>query len=140
VVNVAASTGPALASFQIVLALVPFVSIGEGTASGIADPREVVVRSEQEWKTLWRQHAPSVPLPPPVDFTKEIVVGVFAGQRPTAGYRVEIFRVERESRGLSVVYRVEGPAKDAMLAQMLTQPFKLVRLPGLGLPVRFKRL
>jgi hypothetical protein len=139
VVNVAASTGPALASFQIVLALVPFVSIGEGTASGIADPREVVVRSEQEWKTLWRQHAPSGP-PPAVDFRKEIVVGVFAGQRPTEGYRVEIVRVERESEGFSVVYRVEGPAPDALAAQVLTQPFKLVRLPGLGLPVRFKKL
>ncbi|PYV10029.1 MAG: hypothetical protein DMG07_21895, partial [Acidobacteria bacterium] len=66
-VNAAASFGPVLASCQIALALLPFVSIGEGTASGIVDPREVVVESEQQWKTLWKQHAPSAPLPPPVD-------------------------------------------------------------------------
>jgi len=49
-------------------------------------------------------------------------------------------RVERESGGLSIVYRIESPAKDAMVAQVLTQPFHLVRLPRLGLPMRFKKL
>ena len=128
-----------LVSCQAVLALLPFVSIGQGTASGVIDRREVVVQSEQQWQKLWNEHAPGAP-PPPIDFTKELVVGVFAGQLPTAGYRVEIVRVERESGGLSIVYRIESPAKDAMVAQVLTQPFHLVRLPRLGLPVRFKKL
>ena len=129
-----------LVSCQAVLALLPFVSIGQGTASGVIDRREVVVQSEQQWQKLWNEHSPGGAPPPPVDFTKELVVGVFAGERPTAGHEVEIVRVERESGGLSVVYRIESPAKDAMVAQVLTQPFHLVRLPRLGLPVRFKKL
>src|SRR5438093_10996751 len=95
-----------LVSCQTVLALLPFVSIGQGTASGIIDRREVVVQSEQQWQKLWNEHAPTGAPPPPIDFTKELVVGVFAGQRPTARYRVEIVRVERErgrrSSGLRV--------------------------------------
>jgi len=37
----------------------PFFSLSRGTASGIVDPREVVVQSEQEWADPWKQHAPA---------------------------------------------------------------------------------
>src|SRR5437867_13040350 len=84
-----------LVSCQTVLALLPFVSIGQGTASGVIDRREVVVQSDQQWQKLWNEHAPGAP-PTPIDFTKELVVAVYAGQRPTAGYRVEIVRVDSE--------------------------------------------
>ena len=128
-----------LVSCQAVLALLPLVSIGQGTASGIIDRREVVVQSEQQWQKLWNEHAPGAP-PPPIDFTKELVAGVFVGQRPTAGYQVEIVRVERENGVLTIVYRIEDPPKDSMVAQVLSQPFHLVRLPGPALPVKFKKL
>ena len=138
--NVSHLPGRYLLAGQFVFALMPFVSLDKGTHSGIADPREVVVQSEREWETLWKQHAPTGPPLPSVNFAEEQVVGVFAGQRPTAGYRVEIVKVERESSGLDVVYRIESPPQDAIVAQELTQPFHLVRLPALGLPVRFKKL
>ncbi len=118
----------------------PFLSIEQGSTSGIVDSREVVIQSEQEWQTLWRQHAPVAAPRPPVDFAKHLVVGIFAGQQPTSGYRVDIVSVERERGGISVIYQVESPAKDAMVAQVLTQPFHFIRLPRLGLPIRFKRL
>ena len=75
-----------------------------------------------------------------MDFTSELVVGVFAGQQASAGYQIEIVRIERESSGLIVVYRIESPAKDAMVAQVLTQPFHFVRLRKLGLPVQFRKV
>jgi hypothetical protein len=118
---------------------VPFVSIGQGSVSGIVDPQEVVIQSAEEWRELWSTHAPSAPAPPPVDFARELVVGIFAGQRPTSGYQVQVVRVERGETMISVVYQVTGPPADAMVAQVLTQPFLLITLPRLGLPIRFSR-
>jgi len=120
--------------------VVPFVSIGRGTTSRIADPLEIVIQSEQEFLAFWTQHAPSDAPPPPVDFATDLVVGIFAGQRPTAGYQVEIMRVERGGTGIHVIYQIKSPSKDALVAQMLTQPFHLIRLPRLNLPIQFKRL
>jgi hypothetical protein len=119
---------------------VSFVSIGQGTASGIVDPLEIVIQSEQELQDFWKQHAPSGSPPPPVDFATDLVVGIFAGQRPTSGYQVEIVRVERGGTGIHVIYQIKSPPKDALVAQVLTQPFHLIRLPQLNLPIQFKRL
>src|SRR4030095_13647772 len=93
--SVSGMVDPILVSCQTALALLPFVSIGQGTASAIVEMREVVVQSEGDWKKLWTQHAPDGAPPPAVDFESELVVGVFAGQQPTAGYRIEIVRIER---------------------------------------------
>src|SRR5574341_854685 len=112
---------------------VSFVSIEQRSTSGIVDPREIVIQSEPEWQALWRQHATvGAPLPC-VDFATHLVVGIFAGQRPTSGYRVQIVSVEREHAQITVIYQIEGPAKDAIVAQVLTQPFLLIRLTRLGL-------
>jgi protease stability complex PrcB-like protein len=117
---------------------VNFTTIARGAMSGVTSPEEIVVQSVQEWHALWTRHAPNTP-EPVIDFTKEIVVGVFAGQRPTGGYRVQITSIERSDAGLTVVYDVTQPAKDAMVTQALTSPFELVRIPRLQLPVRFER-
>ena len=138
--SVSGMVDPILVSCQTAVALLPFVSIGQGTASAIVERREVVVQSEEGWKKLWTQHAPDGAPPPTVDFESELVVGVFAGQQPTAGYQVEIVRIEPEGGRLLVVYRIESPAKDAMVAQVLTQPFHLVRLRKVGLRVQFKKV
>ena len=138
--SVSGMVDPILVSCQTALALLSFVSIGQGTASAIVERREFVVQSEEDWKKLWTRHAPNGAPLPAVDFTSELVVGVFAGQQASAGYQIEIVRIERESSGLIVVYRIESPAKDAMVAQVLTQPFHFVRLRKLGLPVQFRKV
>jgi len=73
------------------------------------------------------EHAP--PPPPAVDFTTEMVVALFLGERPTGGYEIEVTQVERTDRGLAVRFRVKKPDAGAMLMQVLTQPFHLIELP-----------
>lgn len=117
---------------------VPFTSVARGTVSGIANPQDIVIQSAQEWLALWSRHAPTTP-PPPVDFAMEVVIGIFAGQRPTAGHEVQIVAIERGVAEVIVVYQVREPRSGALVAQMLTYPFHLVRLPRQGVPVRFER-
>jgi hypothetical protein len=120
------------------LAPVPFTTISQSGNSGIEASRQAVVRTAEEWKALWKEHAPGQPMPA-VDFTKSMVVGVFLGSRNTAGYRVAITAIEREGSNAVVTYREERPGVDQMLAQVLTFPHHLVRVEGIAGDVKFAR-
>lgn len=119
-------------------ALLEFTTVARGDHSQIEEPRHVVVRTPAEWSALWKEHAGGGK-PPAVDLTRSIVIGVFAGSRQTAGYTVEITRIEKQNTGLVVTYREQVPAAGAMVAQVLTSPFHIVRTPSHGGPVRFAR-
>ena len=86
-------------------------TLGKGPMSAIDEPRQVTVRSAAEWAALWKENGASEPVPA-VDFSREMVVGVFLGSRPTAGYGVEIVRAvgnngraDRRVRGNRAVTR-----------------------------------
>ena len=116
----------------------PFTSLARGPISRITQPRNAVIQSAGEWHDLWSRHAPDTS-PPPVDFATDVVIGIFAGERRTAGYDVQIVAVERGPVDVAVVYQVRAPRSDAVVAQVLTSPFHLVRLPRQGLPFRFEQ-
>jgi hypothetical protein len=118
----------------------PFTTIAAGQQSGIENQREIVVRTAADWKALWKEHSPDEPMPA-IDFSKSIVVGVFLGVRNTGGHRVTITSVDPQAKGLVVAWREQKPAADAMVIQMLTFPFVLVRIDDVGASaVTFRRL
>ncbi|MBI3047225.1 MAG: protease complex subunit PrcB family protein [Acidobacteria bacterium] len=102
-------------------------TVARGTHSDIMEPREVVVRSLDDWRALWKAHGSSQP-PPSVDFSRSMVVAVFLGERPTAGYEVEITAVKAQGGRAVVEYVERRPAPDALVAQVLTSPFHIVSL------------
>ena len=104
---------------------VTFTTLDRGASSQIEEPRTVVVRTAAAWAALWKEHAGGRK-PPAVDFTRSMVVGVFVGSRPTAGFSVEILQIAPRGETLVVTSREVRPAADAMVAQMLTAPFHLV--------------
>jgi protease stability complex PrcB-like protein len=120
------------------LAPVPFTTISQSEQSGVEEARQVVVRTPEEWKALWKEHAPGQPMPA-VDFTKSMVIGVFLGSRNTAGYRVTITGIERDGAIVTVTYREERPAARDILAQVITFPHHLVRLERTAGEVKFAR-
>jgi PrcB C-terminal len=115
-----------------------FRTIGKGPMSGIDASRQVVVRTAADWTTLWRLHAPGGQPMPAVDFSRETVVGVFAGTRPTSGYGVEIVRATDANGTLTVDYVETRPAPGAVTAQIVTTPYHLVAVPKHDGEVRFQ--
>jgi hypothetical protein len=103
-------------------------TIDKGVESGIESARQSTARTPAEWAALWRAHATDRPLPA-VDFSREMVIGVFMGSRPTAGYAVEIVGAELRSGTLAVAYRETTPPSGAMTAQVLVAPYHLVAVP-----------
>ncbi len=113
-----------------------FVTIARGDASGRQLAAEIVVRTAAEWKTLWKEHAPTEKLPS-IDFSKQMVVGVFLGSKPSTGYRVDIVDVRPQGKDLIVEVARREPGRGTMAAQILTEPFHLVSVSRHDGPVRF---
>lgn len=113
-----------------------FTSVAKGEVSGQQTAKQVTVRSAAEWKALWNDHAPTENLPT-VDFTKDMVVGIFLGSQPSAGHGVEIVGVRTEGKDLIVEYVQKQPARGIMAAQILTEPYHLVAVPQHAGTVRF---
>jgi hypothetical protein len=110
---------------------VTFRTVGKGYRSGVHAPLQISARSPSEWTALWRQHTSmdsSSPPLPAIDFDKEIVVGLFLGDKPTGGYDMQISRVEHSNDGLTIYYREKTPPPGGMVTQALTQPFHIVRI------------
>ena len=114
-----------------------FTTIAKGDASGQQLAKQVTVRSAAEWKALWKEHSPTEKMPE-IDFTKSMVVGIFLGSKPSAGYGVEIVNVRTQDAALVVEYVQTQPAKGTMAAQILTEPFHLVSVPIHSGTVRFE--
>ena len=113
-------------------------TVDKGDFSNVDEAKQIVVRTDAEWRALWRRHAGDRPMPP-VDFAKETVVGVFMGSRPTAGYDVAITKTLEKDGTLWVFYRERTPARGLMLAQVLTFPFHLVAVPKTAGEVKFEK-
>jgi hypothetical protein len=118
-------------------------TVAKGYRSGVRDPLQVVIRSQGEWNAFWKRHSVTNTNPAPapnVDFDREMVVGIFLGEKSTGGYEVEIVQAERRDSSLYFYYRETIPMPGAMVTQALTQPFHLVRVAKYDNPqVIFRR-
>ena len=113
-----------------------FTNIAKGDASGQQIGRQVTIRTAAEWKALWKEHAPADKMPE-IDFTRNMVVGIFLGSKPSAGHAVEIVGVRTEDKDLIVEYVQKQPARGTMAAQILTEPYHLVSVAQHAGAVRF---
>ena len=102
-------------------------TIEKGDQSNIDDARQLLVRTEAEWTKLWQQHAPDHPRPA-VDFSKEMVVAVFMGSRPNAGFSTTITSAMAANGALLVRYKETMPGTNSVSAQILTFPYHLVAI------------
>ena len=112
-------------------------TIAKGDGSGIVEPRRIVVRDAIEWRALWAAHAGPAEPAPHVDFAADMVAAVFAGERPTPGYEIEIGDAHREGGALAIVVNEVPPPRGLMAAQVIVSPFHIVRLSRHEGEVRF---
>src|SRR5437870_11584058 len=103
-------------------------TVDQGARSMIQTRRDVVVRSNAEWAALREEHYAGPELAP-VDFSREMVVGVFLGSKPTAGWGVTIVSAAEEGAVLRVRYRETAPPPGSISAQVITVAYALVAIP-----------
>jgi hypothetical protein len=127
-----------IATALLLATAMSFTTIQQGPLSGVDAERHVVVRTEAEWNALWREHQANRE-EPRVDFSRSMVIALFMGSRPTAGYTIQVTRVEPSDHGITVFYRQAAPDPGAMVAQVLTAPFHIIQLDRAPGDVRFER-
>jgi PrcB C-terminal len=95
------------------------------------------IRSKEQWQHFWTRHAISEP--PTMDFSRDMVIAVFMGEQRSHGSAIEIQRVEYKSVLLKVLSQVVKPPSDTTTLQVPTQPYHIIKLQKMDLPVCVNR-
>jgi hypothetical protein len=115
---------------------VPFTVLDIGQFSGVDTAQNVTIKDDVAWNALWAQHAGGTP--PPVDFSKNIVVAVFLGQRASTAFSVRIDFIEKlyatcvgcdDLFDYGVVYvEEELQGKHCVFSSIITTPFVIAEV------------
>ena len=119
---------------------VEFQIIDEGYLSGYGEESYLVIRDETEWTDVWERHSRTLmPTPcPEIDFSKNMVICAFMGERRTTGYSISIEKIYVEDEKLYVIVVKHHPPPNADVGQAITYPYIIVSLERLDLEVVFK--
>lgn len=111
-----------------------------GDQSGYVEEAFLVVRTEAEWAAIWERHTlmdmPSVPYPE-IAFSESMVICIFMGTCPTAGYSVSLEGIRLEVDHIRVEVVKHSPRNQTLVAQILTHPYVFALLKSFDVPVIF---
>jgi len=95
--------------------------------------KNMVIRSENEWQSFCSQVF-SGKQTPEVDFGKDMLVAVFAGEKNSSGYTVEITSTGTENGKFVVKYKESGSGGPLTV---MTYPYSIRSVARSDLPVEF---
>jgi hypothetical protein len=102
--------------------------LGQWTRTGIGESRRLVIRDANAWSQFWSELG--VGERPNVDFTRDVVVAVAAGQRSTGGFEIAVDRITQTDGELSVEVVERTPGPNCITTASLTQPVDVVVVPA----------
>jgi len=109
-----------------------------GMNSKMAPSMKIIFKNNLIWK-----NAPGIlednPWLEKVDFTRQMVVLVNAGEKPTSGYSAKINSIVMQETKIVVLYSETAPEKGAITAQVITYPYSIAIIPTSSKPVEFIR-
>ena len=119
-----------------------------GAQCGVVEPRQAVFRHADKWEAFWgKAMAPisrRLSKVPPVDFGKDMVVGVFMGEMPYPHYEIEIRSIREENRpegkALVVRYREITRMIGVFVPPFVVEPFHLRKVAAYDGPVVFLKV
>jgi protease stability complex PrcB-like protein len=104
--------------------------IGQWTNTGISESRRLVIQDANTWARFWAELG--VGERPAIDFSRNLVVAVAAGQRRSGGYEIVVRRVSQANGDLTIEVEETTPGPNCMTTSALTQPVDVVALPTVG--------
>jgi hypothetical protein len=104
--------------------------LGKWTRSGIGESRRLVIRDANAWAEFWSELG--VGERPEVDFSRDLVVAVAAGQRPTGGHEIAVEQVAQNNGALTISVVETTPGPNCMTTSALTQPADVVVIPNVN--------
>jgi len=121
---------------------VPFETVDPGGGYGYEERDNFVIRDSLTWENLWQElysgHFP-VPEVPEIDFSSEILIAVFQGERSSGGYFSNITRITKTITDYNVYIDEIHPGENCGTITVMTYPYHIVKISGqpLDLQIRF---
>jgi len=104
----------------------------------------MVFRDAESWQGFWQNYCKAITgegkqlEAPEIDFSSQMLIGVFSGSKPTGGYGIGIQRVLEDSKKIVVEYVEKSPPPDAIVTMAFTYPCHIVSIPRSDKAVEFK--
>lgn len=116
------STLPVAISFRV---------IDSGTQAANAKTRKnYAAYTADSFKKLWEiARGANAPALPSVDFSKEYVIGVFAGEKPSGGYSITVSSITDAGDTRTVAVTISKPGEGCVTTQALTSPYQIIIVP-----------
>ena len=121
---------------------VSFETIDPGGGYNYEDRDNFAIRDVVTWENLWLDlYSGHIPIPevPTVNFTSELLIAVFQGERSSSGYLTNITRITRTIAYYKVYVDEIHPGEDCVLLPVMTYPYHIIKISDLplDLPIRF---
>lgn len=124
-----------IASFSIVFVLLPFIefnvnfeTIDLGYYCDHRERGDYIIQTQQEWDELWNKTYGSSSEAPYINFSSNIIIAVYMGERASGGYRIEITNIGENEEQVRVHIRETSPSPGRMVTMLITQPYHIVKL------------
>ncbi len=113
---------------------VSFTVIDTGDQAAEVDKRKNFAEYESgEFARLWKMAHGSDGKPlPKVDFSKDYVIAVFAGSKPSGGHAIAVDAVTDTKGGCTIDIKVTNPGSACVVTQALTSPYQMIVVPFSG--------
>ena len=103
--------------------------ISQGIFSRFDTPQRLVVRSEASLLTAWANVFGGAAPPPEVDFSREMIIVVALGSRPTSGFLIAVEGASGTRETAIVTVRSLSASTTCVTVPAVTNPYDIVRLP-----------
>ena len=106
------------------------------------NPAALIVNTQEKLNQYFTKNATSCPAAsdPNIDFTKNFLVGIFAGQKSTSGYGIKITSIVENSCQIVVNFYENGPQAGESINQTPTYPADYVLIPKTTKPIYFNKI
>jgi hypothetical protein len=118
-----------------------YATLVKSFSSGIKDTQNVVIRDQAAWQKLWSAHVANLgqaPAAPMIDFSRQMVVGVFAGENKLGcGSDFGIAGITAQDGKVVVDYEERVFPRPEICLTMVNEPMQLALVDLAASPVEF---
>ncbi len=106
----------------------PFEIIDQSNNSSVETAKSLVIKDQGTWQTLWRERLHVGEPAPTIDFSKKMLIAVFAGQKPNGCYGIGEVKIWRNNNKINVVMFESTPSPTMLCAMYLPTPSLIVAI------------
>ena len=113
-----------------------FTELASGTNADVTTRESYLITNDEELRDLWKLLRTDSERPT-IDFTKDSVLAVFAGEEPTAGYTIAV-RAITETNERMINIEIGAPGVTCGAAEVVTTPYQIIKVAKTDLPLAHK--